>query len=332
VREMLDCKYLFLNNFIFLLGVAFAAGAQAAPAPDVLAKFPNKPIRLLVSGVGGTGDFAGRLIAAELTQRLGQQIVIDNRPGGVTPGEILVKAQPDGYTLMMVGFVIWLSPFMRESVPFDPLRDFTPVSLAISSPNVLVVHPSLRVKSVQELIALAKQKPGALNYGVSGIGNSNHLAGEMFKAMSGVNIAAVYYRGAALALTDVVGGRVEMIFATANASGPHVSAGRLVALGVTSAQPSPVAPGLPTVASAGLPGYESAATIGILARAGTPPAVVSLLHREVARYLHSADAKARLLKAGIEAVGNTPAEFAAIIRDDMRIKGKITREAGIRME
>ncbi|HTE16409.1 MAG TPA: tripartite tricarboxylate transporter substrate-binding protein, partial [Burkholderiales bacterium] len=229
-------------------------------------------------------------------------------------------------------FVIWLSPFMRDGLSFDPLRDFMPVSLAISSPNVLVVHPSLRVKSVPELITLAKQKPGQLNYGLSGIGNSNHIAGEMFKALAGVSITAVPYRGASLALTDVVGGRVEMIFATANASGPHVSAGRLIALGVTSAQPSPVAPGLPTVASAGLPGYESAATIGVLARAGTPLAVVSLLHREVARYLHSPDARARLLKAGIEAVGNTPQEFAAIIRDDIKIKGKIIRDAGIRME
>jgi len=312
--------------------MALATAANAAPAPDSITKFPAKPIRLLVSGVGGAGDFAGRLIAAELTQRLGQQIVIDNRPGGVTPGEILVKAQPDGYTLMMVGFVSWLSPFMRDGLSFDPLRDFMPVSLAISSPNVLVVHPSLRVKSVPELITLAKQKPGQLNYGLSGIGNSNHIAGEMFKALAGVSITAVPYRGASLALTDVVGGRVEMIFATANASGPHVSAGRLIALGVTSAQPSPVAPGLPTVASAGLPGYESAATIGVLARAGTPLAVVSLLHREVARYLHSPDARARLLKAGIEAVGNTPQEFAAIIRDDIKIKGKIIRDAGIRME
>ncbi len=305
-----------------------AACANAA-APST---YPEKPIRLLASGAGGAGDFAGRLIAAELTQRLGQQLVIDNRPGGVTPGEILAKAQPDGYTLMMVGFVVWLSPFMRDHVPFDPVRDFTPVSLAISSPNVLVVHPSLRVKSVAELIALAKQKPGALNYAVSGIGNSNHIAGEMFRVMTGIKITAVYYRGASLALTDVVGGRVEMIFATANASGPHVNAGRLVALGVTSAQPSPVAPGLPTVAAAGLPGYESAATIGILARAGTPLHVVNLLHREIARYLHSADGKARLLKAGIEAVGNTPAEFATIIREDMRVKGRIIREAGIRME
>jgi len=331
---------LFLNAFfvftaLSLTAVTGAAFAQTFVARDAAARFPSKPIRLLVSGVGGAGDFAGRMIATDLTARLGQQIVIDNRPGGVTPGEILVKAQPDGYTLMMVGFVVWLAPFMRDHLQFDPVRDFTPVSLAINSPNVLVVHPSLRVKTVTELVALAKQKPGALNYASSGMGNSNHIAGEMFKAMAGVNITSVPYRGASLALTDVVGGRVEMIFATVNAAGPHVSAGRLIALGVTTAQPSPTAPGLPTVASAGGPalaGYESAATIGILARAGTPNAVIQLLHREIARYLHTPEAKERLLKSGIEAIGNTPAEFAAVIRDDMRIKGKIIRDAGIRME
>jgi tripartite-type tricarboxylate transporter receptor subunit TctC len=314
-----------------VLCAALAAGANAAAAQPAN-QFPTKPIRLLVSGVGGAGDFSGRLIAAELTQRLGQQVVVDNRPGGVTPGEILVKAQPDGYTLMMTGFVIWLAPFMRDHVAFDPARDFAPVSLAISSPNVLVTHPSLRVKTVKELIALAKQKPGVLNYAASGMGNSNHIAGEMFKAMAGVNITAIAYRGASLALTDVLGGRVEMMFATANAAQPHISAGRLAALGVTSAQPSPVAPGLPTVASMGLPGYESAATIGVLARAGTPAPVIDLLNREIARYLRSPEAKERLLKAGIEAVGSTPAEFAAIIRDDVKIKGKIIRDAGIRME
>jgi tripartite-type tricarboxylate transporter receptor subunit TctC len=327
-------KY-FLNNTYMLrmvLWAALAAASSAACAQSTPANYPNKPIRLLVSGVGGAGDFAGRLIAADLTRSLGQQVVVDNRPGGVTPGEILVKAQPDGYTLMMVGFVIWLSPYMRDHVQFDPVRDFTPVSMAISSPNVLVVHPSLRVKSVPELIALAKQKPGALNYATSGVGNSNHIAGELFRSMAGVDIVRVNYRGAAVALNDVVSGRVELMFATANASGPHVSAGRLIALGVTSAQPSPVAPGLPTVAASGLAGYESAATIGILGRAGTPPAVIKVLHREIARYLHTPDAKERMLKAGIEAVGNTPAEFAAIIRDDMTIKGKIIRAAGIRME
>jgi tripartite-type tricarboxylate transporter receptor subunit TctC len=305
-----------------------AAMAQAASAPE----FPTRPIRLLVSGTGGAGDFAGRLIAADLTTRLGQQVVVDNRPGGVTPAEILARAQPDGHTLMMVGFVVWLAPFMRDALAYDPVRDFMPVTLAISSPNVLVVHPSLRVKTVQELIALAKQKPGALNYATSGVGNSNHIAGELFRAMASVNIVRVNYRGASFALTDVASGRVELMFATANASQPHVAAGRLVALGVTSAQPSVLAPGLPTVASAGLTGYECAATIGILARAGTPPGVVNLLNREVVRYLRTPDAKERLLKAGIEAVGNTSAEFAVIIKDDMTRKGKIIREAGIRME
>jgi tripartite-type tricarboxylate transporter receptor subunit TctC len=296
------------------------------------ATFPAKPIRLVVSAAGGAGDFAARLIAADLTPRLGQQVVIDNRPGGVTPADILVKAQPDGHTLMMVGFVVWLAPFMRDELAFDPARDFAPVTMAINAPNVLVVHPSLRVKTVRELITLARQKPGELNYAMSGIGNSNHIAGEVFKAMAGVRIASVPYRGASLALADVIGGRVEMIFATYNASGPHIAAGRLIALGVTTAQPSPVAPGLQTVASAGLPGYESAATIGVLARTGTPAAVVNLLHREMARYLHSPEGRGRLLKAGIEAIGNTPAEFAAIIREDMRTKGKIIRDAGIRME
>ena len=323
---------MFTKQFTVALFAVFAMQAHAASLLEQPVKYPVRPIRLLVSGVGGAGDFSGRLIAAELTSRLGQQVVIDNRPGGVTPGEILAKAQPDGYTLMMVGFVIWLAPFMRDAVAFDPLRDFTPVSLTISSPNVLVAHPSLRVKSVRELIVLAKQTPGALTYAVSGLGNSNHLAGEMFKVMAGVDITRVNYRGAGLALTDVVGGRVELMFATANAAGPHVSAGRLLALAVTSAQPSAVAPGLPTVAAAGLPGYESAATIGVLSGAGTPPAVISLLHREIARYLHTAEAKERLLKAGIEAVGNTPQEFAAVIRDDIARKGRIIREAGIRME
>jgi tripartite-type tricarboxylate transporter receptor subunit TctC len=288
-------------NFVFCVAAfcfCLASSAQAATS-----NFPTRPIRLIVSGSGGAGDFAARLIAAELTTRLGQQVVVDNRPGGVTPAEILVKAQPDGHTLMMVGFVVWLAPFMRDGLIFDPVRDFTPLTMAINAPNVLVVHPGLRVKSVRELIALAKQKPGDLNYAMSGIGNSNHIAGEMFKAMAGVRITAVPYRGASLALADVIGGRVEMIFATANAAGPHIAGGRLIALGVTTAQPSPVAPGLPTVASAGLPGYESAATIGALGRAGTPAPVIQTLHREIARYLQSAESKERLLKAGIEAVG-----------------------------
>jgi tripartite-type tricarboxylate transporter receptor subunit TctC len=218
------------------LRLAFCIAA-ALSAPVVSAQsFPKKPIRMIASGVGGGGDFTARLIANSLTPRLGQQVIVDNRPGGLVPGEIVAKAQPDGHTLMFVGLVIWLSPFMRETMPFDPVRDFAPITLAVTIPNVLVVHPSVGVKSVAELIALAKQKPGALNYAVSGTGNSNHLAGELFKSMAAVNIVQVSYRGAALALNDLLSGRVQLMFATAVVAKPHVVSGKLTALAITSAQ------------------------------------------------------------------------------------------------
>ena len=312
------------------IGLFFAASVAGGAA--CAQNSPTRPIRLLASGVGGGGDFTARLIAPALTSRLGQQVVVDNRPGGLIPGEILSKAPPDGHTLMLVGIVIWLSPFMRDTMPFDPVRDFTPVTLAVTIPNVLVAHPAVGVKSVQGLITLARRKPGVLNYATSGVGNSNHIAGELFKSMAGVNLVRVNYRGAALALNDVVGGRVELMFATANAANPHVSSGRLIGLGVTSARPSPLAPGLPAVAESGLPGYESASTLGVLARAGTPPAIVNLLNREIVQFLGAPETRERFLKSGIEVAGSTAAEFAAVIRDDMARKGKLIRAAGIRME
>ena len=320
-----------MNAVIFIVAGYFAAIAgavHAAAATD----FPVRPIRLIASGVGGTGDFASRLIGPHLAGRLGQPVVVDNRPGGVIPGQILAGAQPDGYTLMMVGAVIWLSPFMRTAVPFDPVRDFAPVTLAVSSPNVLVVHPSLPVKSVQELIALAKQKPGTLNVASSGIGNSNHLAGAIFKALARVDIVEVPYRGAPLALNDVIGGRVQMMFATANAAGPHIGSGRLRALAVTSAQPTRLLPGLPTIAASGVPGFESAATLGLLTRAGTPPPVIELLHREITRFLKLPETGERLFNAGTDVVASTPSEFAAMIRNEMEVKGRIIKSAGIRMD
>ena len=310
----------------------FTAGLLACAGATTAQTFPTKPIRLVASGAGGAGDFTARVIAAGLSPRLGQQIIVDNRPGGVVPGQIVSKAQPDGHTLMLVGVVVWLAPFMRDHVPYDPQRDFVPVTLAVSSPNVLVVHPSVAAKSVRELIALAKQKPGMLNCASSGVGNSNYLAAELFKAMAGVNIVGIAYKGAGLALNDVLGGRVEMMFATANAAGPHVAAGRLNALAVTSSAPSQLAPGLPTVAAAGLPDYESAATLGVLARAGTPPDVVNFLNRELVQFLRTPEVSERLFKAGIEVMATSPAEFAAIIRKDVEVKGKIIRSAGIRMD
>ena len=313
---------------IGLCVAGLAVGAGAASAQN----YPTKPIRLLASGVGGGGDFTARLIAAGLTSRLGQQVIVDNRPGGLIPGEIVAKAQPDGHTIMLVGIVIWLSPFMRDSMPFDPVRDFAPITLAVTTPNVLVVHPALAVKSVADLIALAKQKPGALNYATSGAGNSNHIAGELFKAMAGVDLVQVNYKGAALALNDVLSGRVEVMFATAAAAASHVSTGRLRALAVTSAQPSAVAPGLPTVAASGLPGYESGSTLGVFAPAATPAAIVNLLNREIVQFLNMPSTRERLLKAGIDVVGSSPAQFAAAIKTDMARIGKIIRDAGIRTD
>ncbi len=309
-----------------LLYAAIAAGTAFAQ------QYPTRPVRLLASGVGGAGDFTARVVALGLTARLNQQVIVDNRPGGMVPGEIVAKAPPDGHTLMLAGIVIWLSPFMRDSMPFDPVRDFAPVTLAATVPNVLVVHPALPVRSVQELIALAKEKPGALNYATSGAGNSNHIAGELFKAMAGVNLVQVNYKGAALALNDVVSGRVEVMFATATSAAPHVSAGRLRALAVTTAQPSSVMPGLPTVAASGLPGYASESTLGLFAPAATPRAIIARLNAETVAVLNTVETRDRLLKSGIDVQTSTPAEFAAAIKADMARSGKIIRAAGIRTD
>lgn len=304
----------------------FAAGSAAAQS------YPVKPVRLIASGVGGAGDFAARVVAGGLTTRMGQQVIVDNRPGGLVPGEIVAKAQPDGHTLMLVGIVIWLSPFMRSQMPFDPVKDFAPVTLVAAVPNVLVVHPALAAKSVQDLIALAKASPGALNYATSGAGNSNHIAGELFKAMAGVNLVQVNYRGAALALNDVVSGRVQLMFATATAAAPFVSSGRLRALAVTSARPSAIAQNLPTVAASGVPGYASESTLGLFAPAATPTPVINRLNAETLAVLRAPDTRVRMLQSGIEVLTSTPAEFAAAIAADMARTGPVLRAAGIRMD
>ena len=312
-------------RFLFCLAAVIAVAAHAQP-------FPTKPIRLVASGVGGGGDFTARLLAADLTPRLGQQVVVDNRPGGLIPGEIVAKAAPDGHTLMLAGIVIWLSPYMRSTMPFDPVRDFAPVTLAVTVPNVLVVHPGLGVKSVADLVALAKKKPGALNYATSGTGNSNHIAGELFKSMANVDLVRVNYRGAANAMNDLLSGRVEVMFATAAAAKPHVASGKLIALAVTTPQPTALMPGLPTVAASGLPGYESASTLGVFAPAATPAPIVRLLNRDIVQVLEAPSAKDRLFKTGIEVVASSSAEFAAAIRKDMEHTGKVIQQAGIRTD
>jgi tripartite-type tricarboxylate transporter receptor subunit TctC len=288
--------------------------------------YPNKPIRIVTSEPGGGNDIVARLVAEGLTASLGQRVIVDNR--GIIAAEIAAKATPDGYTLLIYGSNIWLMQYLRDNVPWDPLRDFAPLTVAVNLPNILVVHPSLPVKSVKELVELAKAKPGELNYAAGTIGVSPHLAAELFKALAGVNIVRVPYKGGGPALNGLIGGEVHLMFPNAGSVMPHIKSGRVRALAVSTAQPSALAPGLPTVAEA-VPGYETGAVICVFAPARTPAAIVDLLNREIVRVLNGAVVKERLFNSGSEVVANSPREFAAFIKSDMARMGKVIRDAGI---
>jgi tripartite-type tricarboxylate transporter receptor subunit TctC len=291
--------------------------------------YPTKPIRIVTGEPGGGSDFAARVVAQGMTPNLGQQVVVDSRASAVLV-ETVAKAAPDGYTLLFYGSSVWLAPLLRGSVNYDPIKDFAPVTIAIRAPNVLAVHPAVAANSVQELIALAKAKPGSLNYASVGSGSTAHLAGELFKSMAGVNIVHIPYKGGAPATNDLIGGQVQLMFGTANTIAPHLKSGRLRALAVTSPQPSELFPGLPTVAAAGLPGYESGTMQGLFAPAGTPAAVVNRLNQEAVIVLKRPEAKEKLFNGGVEVVASTPAEFAATIKSEMDRMGKVIKAAGIK--
>ena len=302
-----------------LFSVIGNANAQAYPA---------KPVRIVVTGVGSGGDFAARLIAQGVTATLGQALIVDNRGSGNLPAEIVAKAAPDGYTLCLSAAPLWITPFLRKTA-YDPLRDFAPVTLAISSPNILVVHPALPVKSVRDLIALIRAKPGALNYATSGIGASSFLAAELFKSMLRADMVRVNYKSGGLALTELISGQVQLMFANAGSVATHLQSGRLKALAVTSAKPSALMPGLPTIAAGGLPGYELVSVQGIFAPAGTPEAVITRLNREFIPFLRRADTREKFFAAGVEAIGGTPEELAATLKSEMARLGKVIQATGI---
>lgn len=317
-----------------LIVATFSAGITVLGAGTVSGQdFPQKPVRIVASEPGGAGDFAARLIAQGIAGGLGQQVIVENRAGagGAIAADLVAKAPADGYTLLFYASNIWLLPFMRN-VSYDPVRDFSPITLAVKAPNLLVVHPSLPVKSVKELIALAKARPGELNYGTGGTGSSNHLGAELFKALAGVNIVRITYKGAAPALNDVIAGHVQVMFPTTAAGAPHVKTGRLKALAVTTAQPSALAPGLPTIAAAGLPGYESAAMFGMFAPTGTRDTIIQRLSQEIVRVLTREEVKEKFFNAGVETVASSPAQLAAIMKSDMARMGKVIKDAGIRGE
>ena len=290
--------------------------------------YPTKPVRIIVTGVGSGGDFAARMIAQGVTATLGQALIVDNRGSGNLPAEIVAKAAPDGYTLCLSAAPLWITPFLRKTA-YDPLRDFAPVTLAISSPNILVVHPALPVKSVRDLIALIRAKPGALNYATSGIGASSFLAAELFKSMLRADMVRVNYKSGGLALTELISGQVQLMFANAGSVAAHLQSGRLKALAVTSAKPSALMPGLPTIAAAGLPGYELVSVQGIFAPAGTPEAVITRLNREFIPFLRRTDTREKFFAAGVEVIGGTPEELAATLKSEMARLGKVIQATGI---
>ena len=311
-----------------MLASALILVGGAAPAQT----YPNKPIRMITGEPGGPNDFVIRVITPGLTASMGQQVIVDNRGGGVSAGLTAAKAAPDGYTLLFYGSNIWLAPFLRDSVPWDPVRDFAPITLAASSPNILVVHPSLPVKSAADLIAIAKASPGELNVAAGPAGSTTFLAAELFKAVAGVNIVRVPYKGNVPGLNALVGGQVQLMFANPTAAAAHVKSGRLTALAVTSARPSALLPGLPTVAASGLPGYEAVAILGVFAPARTPATLVNRLNQEIVRVLKQADVSETFLRIGVEPVGSSPKEFAAAMKSEMTRLGKVIRDAGIRDE
>jgi tripartite-type tricarboxylate transporter receptor subunit TctC len=307
-----------------LLALVFTAfWASAALSQD----YPTRPVRIVTSPAGGGSDLVARLIARGVSPLLGQQIIVDNRPAILAP-EVVAKAAPDGYTVLVAGSTHWLAPLI-EKVSYDPLRDFAAVSVLGRSPVVLVVHPSMPLKTVRQLVDLAKARPGDLNSAVGAPGSSNFLGAVLFDYLAGVKITRIPYKGAAPAMTAVMSGEVQVMFPTPGAATPHVQAGRLRALAVGSARPSVLAPGLPTIAASGVPGYDSDSLSALFAPAGTSSAVVSRLNRELARYLQSADGKEAFLKAGSEAAPSTPEDLTATIETEVATYGKVLKAAGV---
>lgn len=311
----------------------FAVGLLAASATHAAeSSYPVRPLRIIVpQSAGGSTDLVARLVAQKLTDALGQTVVVDNRPGAgsIIGTDLVAKANPDGYTLLVVASSITLNPTLHKNLPFDPIRDLAPISQLSAFPNMLVVHPAVPVKSVQELIAYAKANPGKLNYGSSGAATGTHLSAELFKLMTGVQMVHVPYKGGAPAVTALLGGQVQLNFATLPSVLPHVKSGRLRALGVTTTKRSPAAPEVPTIAEAGVPGYDHAPWNGMLAPARTPKAVIARLNGEVAKATHTAEMKSVLLQEGAEPVGNTPEAFGTIIREETAKWAKVIRAAGI---
>ncbi|HYH43847.1 MAG TPA: tripartite tricarboxylate transporter substrate binding protein [Burkholderiales bacterium] len=318
-----------------LVAVAAIAGALQVSAATQAQEFPTKPVRIIVpSSPGGGTDILARPLAAQLTERWRQQVIVDNRPGaGQMIGIALVaKAPPDGYTLVMASTPLAINTVLYKKVPYDPIRDFAPITQVAAMPNLLVTHPSLPVRNVKQLIALAKSRPGELAYASSGIGTGPHLSMELFNYMAGIKLQHVPYKGTGPALTDTISGHVQLLMSTLLPPLPHLKTGRMRALAVTSVKRVPSLPDVPTVTESGVPGYEMIGWYGIVAPVGTPPAIVTKLHTDIAAVLLAPETRERLAAEGGEAVASKPEEFGAFIKSEIEKFGKVVKAAKIPMQ
>jgi tripartite-type tricarboxylate transporter receptor subunit TctC len=319
-----------------LRGVLFGATFLLAAAGAHAETYPSKTIKMVVPfPAGGTTDVLARIIGQELTKAWGQQVIIDNRPGagGNIGADVVAKSPADGYTLLMgtVG-THGINVSLYKKMPYDAVKDFAPITLVAAVPNLLVVHPSVPVNSVKELIAYAKANPTKLAYASSGNGTSIHLSAELFKTMTGVQMTHVPYKGSAPALTDLLGGQVQLMFDNMPTALPHAKAGKLRPLAVTTAKRSPAMPDLPTIAEAGVPGYEASSWFGVLAPAGTPKDVVTKLNKEIVRILALPEIKERLSGQGAEPVGDTPEQFAAHIKAEIAKWERVVKASGAQVD
>ena len=316
---------------IRFVAAIIAAGAVFAGAGTAAGQaYPNRTIRIVTSSPGGGSDFTSRLIAQGISGPMGQPVIVENR-GGIIPVETVAKAPPDGYTVLLSASM-WVAPLFQPDLPYDPIRDFSPITLAVSTPNILVVHPSLPIHSVKDLIALAKSRPGELDYATGTTGSASHVAAEKFKAMAAIKMVRIPYKNAGPAITALIGGHVQLMFATAGSVTPHIKSGRLKALASTSPKPSALLPGMPTIAASGLPGYDANTLFGLFAPAKTPGEIINRLNQEMVRFLGRPETNEKLLSVGVEAEASTPEQWAAMVKSEIAALGKIVKDAGLRAD
>jgi tripartite-type tricarboxylate transporter receptor subunit TctC len=310
-----------------VLATALAAGATRAD------DYPSHPIRLIVPyAAGGGADSVARILAKRVGDSIGQTIVIENRggAGSIIGTELVSKSNPDGYTLLLgQSGPISINPAIYEKLPYDPLKDFAPVCMTTAYPYIMVVNPGLGVTTLQEFVALARSKPGELNYGTTGVGAANHLVTELFDSKAGIRMTHIPYRGTALAVTDLIAGHVNVVFADPISALPHINAGTLLALAVTSQERSPVAPAVPTISESGYPGFDALAWHGILAPANTPPAIIKKLNTEIVKALKDPETKSLLEKQAMQTIGSSPEAFAGFIKQDIAIWKEVADQAKI---